>query len=69
VITAACVGAAIGGLIIWALQTYVFNGGDVPGALIPVIDIAAPLLGALVFGWLGQGHAESSPGPPSSPGG
>lgn len=50
-VTAACFGALIGGALIWALETWVFTGG-VPGIGRDFIDWLAPVLGALVSGWL-----------------
>ena len=67
-VDAAAIGAAIGGLIIWALYTYAVPDGDIPGAWLPVIDIVAPLLGALVGGWVGhQGASGPAPDRPAGP--
>jgi hypothetical protein len=49
--TAACLGALIGGGVIWALESYVFTGGT-PGILRDLIDWLAPVAGALIFGVL-----------------
>jgi hypothetical protein len=50
-VSAAGLGALIAGALIWALQTWVFKGA-VPGILSQLIDWLAPILGALIFGYL-----------------
>lgn len=66
----AAIGAAIGGLIIWALYTYAIPNGDIPGAWYAVIDIVAPLLGAFVGGFLGNRMQNGASGPaPERPAG
>jgi len=54
-ITAACLGAMIGGALIWILETWVFNG-TAPGIARDFVDWLAPLAGAFVFAWLERTH-------------
>jgi hypothetical protein len=77
-VAGACIGATIGGLLIWVLEDYVFRG-TAPGILRDLIDALAPLLGALLGGFVGyrsqhQGtHAgdgrHTAPEPPQPPDG
>jgi hypothetical protein len=55
---AGCIGAALGGLIIWILQTYAFTG-DVPGGWQPVLDVIVPAFTAFVFAWLAPPHTRT----------
>jgi hypothetical protein len=68
--TAACVGALIGGGLIWVLEEYVFTGGT-PGVLRDLIDWLAPLAGAALLGWWaarGWPHPPDWHRPPAAPG-
>jgi hypothetical protein len=48
----AAVGALLGGVIVWALNTFVFYSiGPPPGWVDPVLDAAIPLIMAAVAGW------------------
>jgi hypothetical protein len=74
--TAACVGALIGGGVIWLLESYVFQGPVQPGILRDLIDWLAPLAGAALLGWLyalgllpGQHHGQHADRAPPGPGG
>jgi len=64
-VTAACLGAVLGGALIWALETWVFTGGVVPDAWRSLVDWVAPLIGAALFG-LAAGLRPH--GPDSHPG-
>lgn len=48
-LSAAGIGALIGGGLIWILEEYVFAGGT-PGILRDFIDWLAPVLGGILFG-------------------
>jgi hypothetical protein len=58
-VSAATLGALIGAALSWALDTYVFTSG-VPGVAEQLVEWIAPILGAIVFGWL----APHTPRPP-----
>jgi len=67
-ITAACLGALLGGALIWALETWVFNTGA-PGVIHQVVDWAAPLVGAAILGAAAAAHRLHGPdSPPAGPG-
>jgi hypothetical protein len=51
----AAVGALLGGVVVWALNTFVFYSiGPPPGWVDPVLDAAIPLIGAAILGWWGS---------------
>lgn len=50
-VVAASTAAAVGGLVMWALGTYVFHG-DVPEPVKAIVDIAVPGVLAFAAGWL-----------------
>lgn len=62
-VTAASISAAVGGLIVWALQTYVFHGGAVPEQATWVIDLVISGAMSFVAGWV----AKHTPRPPDVP--
>jgi uncharacterized membrane protein YqjE len=48
----AAIGALLGGVIVWALNTYVFYSvGPPPGWVDPILDAAIPLIVAAIAGW------------------
>ena len=44
--------AAASGVVLWALQQYVFKGNAVPGGVVSLVDVAVPALCAAVAGYL-----------------
>jgi len=62
-VTAGSLAAALSGAIIWALQTYVFKGNDVPDGLVSLIYVAIPAVCAYAAGYL----APHSPRPVPAP--
>jgi hypothetical protein len=58
-VTAATLGALLGGALTGLLERFVFSSG-VPGILAEVIAWGAPLVGALVLGWLAP-HTSRPP--------
>jgi hypothetical protein len=72
-LTAAYLGALIGGGIIWVLEEFVFSSGA-PGIVSDLVDWLAPLLAALFLVWLASlgiaahnGKHEGPPPPPEGP--
>lgn len=65
-VTAASLGALIGAALSWALDTYVFRG-TTPGVVTQLVQWAAPILGALVFGWLAPHTHRPDLGAPAEP--
>lgn len=66
VLSAACLGAALGGVLDWVLNTYVFPHGGVPGAFQPLLDIVVCAVACALFGWLaaiGAGRKKESLAP------
>jgi hypothetical protein len=59
-VTYATVGAAIAGVLIWALETYLFRG-VVPLPVQALIDIAVPALSAFGFGYAARHTFRNDP--------
>jgi hypothetical protein len=62
-VTAACLGALVGGALIWVLDVFVFTAG-VPGVGEQFIDWVAPIAGAVLFAWLEPWLVEARLAPP-----
>jgi hypothetical protein len=52
-VTAATIGAAVSGLGLWALQTYVFKG-ELPLPVTAAVQTIVPAIVAFIAGWLAQ---------------
>jgi hypothetical protein len=63
-VTAASLAAAVSGVALWALQAYVFKGGDVPAGLVSLIDVAVPAVLAAAAGYFAP-HTPR-PAPPAA---
>lgn len=70
-VKAASGAAVVGGLIVWALEQYVF-GGDVPDPVEAVIYLAVPAITAFLGGFMARHTFRNDPdavnaqaGPPS----
>jgi hypothetical protein len=61
-VQAASLSAAAAGAVLWALQTYVFKGNDVPAGLVSLIDVVVPAVLAAAAGYL----APHTPRPPAA---
>ena len=58
-VSASAAGAALAGVIMWALQTYAFPDG-LPEGLQPLLDVAVPALVAFAAGWAAP-HTPRTP--------
>lgn len=56
----AAVGAALAGVVVWALETYVFRG-NVPVPIQALIDIAVPAVAAFAFGYAAKHTFRNDP--------
>lgn len=52
-VTAATIGAAVSGLGLWALQTYVFKG-ELPLPVTAAVQTIVPAIVTFIAGWLAQ---------------
>lgn len=59
-VKSATVGAAVAGVVVWALESFVF-GGQVPGAVQAAIDVLVPGAAALAAGWLARHTPRADP--------
>jgi hypothetical protein len=66
-VKAATFGAAVAGVGVWALETYVFHG-SVPLPIQALIDIAVPGVCAFVLGWAAKHTPRTDPGATVPPG-
>jgi hypothetical protein len=64
-VTAAGLGALLGGLLVALLERFVWRAG-LPGTWREIIDAGAALLGALILGWLAP-HTERPDLAPTGP--
>jgi hypothetical protein len=67
-VTAASLAAAVSGVALWALSTYVFKGGDVPAGLVSLIDVAVPAVLAAAAGYFAPHTPRPSPPAATLPG-
>jgi len=65
-VQAASLSAAAAGAVLWALQTYVFKGNDVPAGLVSLIDVVVPAVLAAVAGYLAP-HTPRPAAPAAQP--
>lgn len=59
-VKAASLGAAVAGVILWVLETYVFHG-IVPAPLQAIIDIAVPAVTAFILGYAARHTPRTDP--------
>jgi hypothetical protein len=63
-VTAASLGALLGGALTGLLERFVFHHG-VPGILAEIIAWAAPIVGAVILGWLAPHTHRPDLAPPA----
>jgi len=66
-VQASTLAAAVAGVILWILQTYVFKGSSVPGGLVSLVDAATPAVCAAIAGYLAPHTPRPAPAAPAQP--
>ena len=64
-VTASSLAAALSGVALWALQTYVFKGGNVPAGAVTLVDVGVPAACAWVAGYFAPHTPRAAP--PAAP--
>ncbi len=51
-VTAATIGAAVAGFVLWLLGEYVFDGNDIPAAVEALVMLVVPAVAAFASGYV-----------------
>jgi hypothetical protein len=65
-VTASSLAAALSGVVLWVLQTYVFKGNNVPAGAVTLVDVGIPAVCAWMAGYLAP-HTPRPAAPAAPP--